>query len=258
VKRVSKSAPSDEYVPSRVAGRMRLLGHVLLARLLNATGKSYAPADDLPLGLIFSVGKERLPWLIRGILRVRDPVFIGPRVRIRGKSRVNIGRYATLERHVTLDGYSRRGVTVGPRTKVGAYTVICCTGHLSLIGEGFAIGSDGALGEFTYVGASGGVVIGDSVIMGQFVTFHAQEHVYDDRSTRIREQGVSQRGIDIGDDCWVGARVTFLDGAHVGRGSVVAAGSVVRGKFPPYSVLAGIPARVVGQRGADVDDRSSS
>ena len=55
-------------------------------------------------------------------------------------------------------------------------------------------------------------------------------------------------GILVEDDCWVGANVVFLDGAHVGRGSVVAAGAVVRGKIPAYSVVAGVPARVLRSR----------
>jgi acetyltransferase-like isoleucine patch superfamily enzyme len=52
----------------------------------------------------------------------------------------------------------------------------------------------------------------------------------------------------IEDDCWVGANTTFLDGAHVGRGCVIAAGSLVRGEIPPYSVLVGSPARVLKSR----------
>jgi acetyltransferase-like isoleucine patch superfamily enzyme len=52
--------------------------------------------------------------------------------------------------------------------------------------------------------------------------------------------------ITIGDDVWIGAGVTILKGARIGDGSIVAAGAVVtRGEYPPRSVLAGNPARVV-------------
>jgi len=61
-------------------------------------------------------------------------------------------------------------------------------------------------------------------------------------------QGVNRKGIVIEDDCWVGGNATFLDGCHLGRGCVVAAGAVVRGEIPPYSVIAGVPARVIRSR----------
>jgi len=64
----------------------------------------------------------------------------------------------------------------------------------------------------------------------------------------IRLQGVTRQGIVIEDDCWIGAKVTFLDGAHVGRGCVIAAGAVVRGEIPAYSIAAGVPARVIKSR----------
>lgn len=54
--------------------------------------------------------------------------------------------------------------------------------------------------------------------------------------------------VTIGDDVWVGANVTILKGVTIGRGSVVAAGAVVTRSCPPYSVIGGVPARVIGQR----------
>jgi acetyltransferase-like isoleucine patch superfamily enzyme len=61
-------------------------------------------------------------------------------------------------------------------------------------------------------------------------------------------QGVNSKGIVVEDDCWVGANTTFLDGAHVGHGCVIGAGSVVRGEIPPYSIVVGAPARVIRSR----------
>jgi len=117
-----------------------------------------------------------------------------------------------------------------------------------LFGEGLSIGKNSGIGDYAWIGAAGGVTIGSNVIMGQFVSFHSQEHEFDDTAMPIRQQGTTQRGITIGDDCWIGARVTFLDGSRVSEGCVVAAGSVVRGDIPPFSVIAGVPARVIRKR----------
>lgn len=216
--------------------------------LLCRVGKGYSADPSLPTGLIFSVLGARTVWLLRGLVRRRSIVFIASRVRIRGAKHVTLGRNSTLERDVVIDGYSRNGVLIGSRSRIGAFTVISCTSHLSRLGEGFYLGADSGIGEFGYIGASGGVKVGRNVIMGQYVSFHSQEHHFDSVATPIRLQGSSQRGIQIDDNCWIGARVTFLDGSKVGTGSVVAAGAVVKGVFPANSLIGGVPARVIRPR----------
>jgi acetyltransferase-like isoleucine patch superfamily enzyme len=54
---------------------------------------------------------------------------------------------------------------------------------------------------------------------------------------KIRDQGVEEKGIVIGDDVWIGAKATILDGSNIGDQSIVAAGAVVIGIFPPGSVI---------------------
>ena len=82
-------------------------------------------------------------------------------------------------------------------------------------------------------------------------TLAPTNHAFGDTTRRIRDQGflASKGGIVIGDDVWLGANVVVLDGAVIGQGCVVAAGSVVRGELEPYSVYAGVPAKRVGARG---------
>ncbi len=217
----------------------------MLGAMLRAVGKQYEPASDLPSGLIAHTFRRRSIALFRGIVRLRSRTFLDSRVVLRGKPGISVGRFATLERGVSVDGYAVRGVSIGPRTKIGAYTVISCTSHLSKLGVGFEIGRDCGIGEFGYFGAAGGVTIGNDVIMGQFVSFHSEEHRFADSDKAIRSQGVVSKGIRIGDDVWIGAKATFLDGCEVGGHSVVAAGSVVRDRFPPYSLIAGTPARLI-------------
>jgi acetyltransferase-like isoleucine patch superfamily enzyme len=61
----------------------------------------------------------------------------------------------------------------------------------------------------------------------------------------IREQGVTNKGIVIGNNVWIGAKVTFLDGCKIGNNSVVAAGAVVSGVFPDNVVIGGVPAKIL-------------
>ena len=66
----------------------------------------------------------------------------------------------------------------------------------------------------------------------------------------MRKQGVCSKGIHIGDDVWIGANISVVDGVTVGRGAVIGAGSVVKKNIPEYAVAIGNPARVVKMRRA--------
>jgi acetyltransferase-like isoleucine patch superfamily enzyme len=72
--------------------------------------------------------------------------------------------------------------------------------------------------------------------------------VFDEVDKTIKEQGVKKEFITIEDDCWIAANSVILAGVTIGKGSVVAAGSIVTKDIPPYSVVAGVPARVIKSR----------
>src|SRR4051812_39259039 len=103
----------------------------LLTWMLRMAGKDYRPAEGLPSGLILSVFTMRGVWLLRGFLRLRASCFVGPGVVLRGRGFIHAGRYSTFETACRIDGYSQQGVRIGPRTKIGSYAIIACTGHLS-------------------------------------------------------------------------------------------------------------------------------
>jgi len=219
-------------------------------------GKSYIIDQSLNGADIFTFVFSRLILLLRGVL-ANFPVpfakfslvFLGRRVLFRSKSRITIGKFATLSDYVSLDGLSVRGLQIGDRTSIGAFSMVQTTGVLTDIGVGFSIGKDCGMGPYCYVGASGGVVIGDNVIMGQKVNFHSENHNFKSPIKLIRDQGITRSGIRVGDNCWIGANVTILDGVEVGDGCVIAAGSVLRaGIYPKDSVLAGVPAKIVKSR----------
>lgn len=134
------------------------------------------------------------------------------------------------------------GVSIGKRC------IIRASGSLMAVGKGLVIGAYSSMGNDCFIGAAGGVVIGEHVAMGQNVRFHSENHNYANPDIPIHEQGVTNKGIVIGNDCWVGAGVVFLDGVHVGDGCVIGANSVVTKDIPSMTVAAGAPARVMAVR----------
>ena len=161
---------------------------------------------------------------------------------------ISFGKGVTLGKGTIIDGLSLDGVKIGDGVSIGPYSIVRATGVLSDIGKGVEIGANSGFDAYTFIGASGGVKIGQNVIAGQHVSFHSENHKYANPDVPIRFQGTTRQGIVIEDDCWIGANVTILDGAHVARGVVIGAGAVVRGHIPPYSVAVGVPARVIASR----------
>lgn len=96
------------------------------------------------------------------------------------------------------------------------------------------------------------IIFGNNVLLGPGITMVSGDH-------SIRKVGVpiidnheklpeDDADIIIEDEVWIGANVTVLKGVVIGRGSVVAAGAVLTRSFPPYSIIGGIPAKIIGLR----------
>jgi acetyltransferase-like isoleucine patch superfamily enzyme len=80
---------------------------------------------------------------------------------------------------------------------------------------------------------------------------HSENHNFSDITRPIKQQGVNRKGIKIGSGCWIGAKVTVLDGAVIGNGCVIAAGSVVTaGKYDDNCIYGGVPAKFLKSREA--------
>lgn len=217
----------------------------ILNRLLKKSGKNYEIDPQIPNSLIFNILTKRFFMLIRGVLKTRKKVFVGKNTKIYNSKNIAFGKNVTIENHCKIDGYSSRKIILGDCVKIGAYSNLSSTSHFSKYGIGVQIGNHSAVGEFTQFGAAGGIIIGNDVIMGSYISFHSENHNFNDLTKLIREQGVTSKGIVIGNNIWVGAKVTFLDGCEVGNNSVVAAGAVVNGKYPDNSIIGGVPAKVL-------------
>lgn len=116
--------------------------------------------------------------------------------------------------------------------------------------ERIAIGHRARIGSRCHLWAgpsSGRIQLGDDVLLGPEVLITAASYLYNDGSP-VTAQPMAEGDVVIGNDVWLATRAIILPGTNIGDGSIVAAGAVVRGDFPPMSVIAGSPAKVVSQR----------
>ncbi|MGQ7889888.1 acyltransferase [Paenibacillus sp. WC2504] len=211
---------------------------------------------DVSLNIIslLSIAWDRGLLLLRGFFmriglkEAGSILFIGKGVTLKHKSFITLKSGVTLDDHVVLEGLSREGLILEENVKIGSFTKIACTGTLKKLGKGIKIGANSGVGDYSFFGAAGGIEIGENVIMGQNVRFHSENHNFDRLDIPIKEQGVTNIGIRIGDDCWIGAGAVFLDGVNVGEGCVIGANTLVNKDIPPYSVAVGSPVKIVKSR----------
>jgi acetyltransferase-like isoleucine patch superfamily enzyme len=96
-------------------------------------------------------------------------------------------------------------------------------------------------------GGAVGIVIGDGTRIASGASLYAFDHGLAPHRG-IREQPVTSKGIVIGRDVWIGAHAGVTDGVRLGDHCVLGMGAVVTHDVPEYAVVAGVPARVVGDR----------
>jgi maltose O-acetyltransferase len=142
--------------------------------------------------------------------------------------------------------YKRRFHAFGDKTQILEGCEIY--GH-----ELISIGYHSSIGRFCELNAGPGpkpcLIIGDHAWLGPYSFFRTVNHRFDDPDVLFIKQGHGdERVIRIGNDVYGGAHCLYLAGTEVGDHCVIAAGSVLSGKYPAYSVIGGNPARVIKKR----------
>lgn len=142
----------------------------------------------------------------------------------------------------------KANVTVGERFHVGPFSRIWAPNRLT-------IGDDCYVGKFCTIEVDG--VIGSGVLIANNVGLVGRnDHDINHVGTAISrahwigdaDYNPDRSSVRVEDDVWIGFGAVVLSGVTVGRGAIVAAGSVVTKDVPPYAIVAGNPARVLGER----------
>jgi len=161
--------------------------------------------------------------------------------RVRGGSNLHMGKRVRIGRQCELNA-SKGSITLGDGANIGPFSLIESRGgHVS-------IGAGTNVSPYMVAYGHGGLNIGERCIIGPGVSFIPANHNFDDTDTPIIEQGETCKGIEIGNNVWIAARVVVLDGVRIGEGSVIGAGAVVNADIPPFSVAVGVPAKVIRSR----------
>ena len=110
------------------------------------------------------------------------------------------------------------------------------------------IGEDCGIGQGTVLYGNGGLTIGSKVLMAGQCFVVASSHVTDDPNAPVADQGYSAKGIEIGDNVWIGAGAKILDGVRIGNDAIVGANAVVTSSVRAGDRVGGVPARSLKER----------
>jgi acetyltransferase-like isoleucine patch superfamily enzyme len=171
---------------------------------------------------------------------------VGPRAELSGDlSRVFLGARSRVE-----DG-ARIICAPGGSIVLGEDTIIH-PGAILDTGPGgrIQLGAKNSVNPYCVVYGHGGLTTGSFVRIAAQTVIIPANHIYDDPERPIARQGLRKEGIVIGDDVWVGSGCRILDGVTIGNGAVLAAGAVVHRDVEPYTVVGGVPARLLKRRPA--------
>lgn len=199
--------------------------------------------SPVPGALGFFLRKAFYPFLLK---KVGRGVVFGRNITLRHPHKIVIGGNVMIDDNVVLDakGSDNEGIVIGDSVIIGRNTILSCKEGSICLQDSCNISANCSLlsetkirvGRFTFMAGHCYLVAGGN-------------HSYARKDIPIMFQpSLDKGGIDIGEDVWIGASVTVLDGVRIGRGCVLGAGSVLKDSLEAFSIAVGVPARKIKER----------
>ena len=186
--------------------------------------------------------------LLRGLLIFHKPCFIGKNVEIKCKKRIKIGKWVTIHSNSYVDACSERGIVLEDGVTIGKNSYVR-TGNIESHNGCLIIRKGSSFNYGCFIGATGGIEIGENVLMGPGITIITEKHNFENPDKEIKDQGVEVLPVVIENDVWIGADVTILGGVTIKKGTIIGAKSLVNKDTEENSIYVGIPARKLRERG---------
>lgn len=164
-----------------------------------------------------------------------------------GAGQFSRGDFASLGSGVVIeDGvlvFKPETIRIGSNVYIGHRTVLRGYDRSQMV-----IGSDTWIGQYCYINSAGGVEIGRGVGIGPYVKVMTSWHGEEGRQVPVLLCDLEFAAVKIEDGSDVGIGAIILPGVTIGRGAIVGAGAVVTRDVEPYAIVAGVPARRIGDR----------
>ena len=168
----------------------------------------------------------------------------GRGVVLRQPHRVHVGSAVVIDDQCCLDAITEEAeaIRIGDQTMIGMGTKLAAKLGTIKIGDNCGLGANVTI----HSAVNGAVRIGSNVLIAGHVYLGGGQYHTDRTDVSIAEQGHIERlSLEIGDNCWIGANATVVNGVKVGRDAIIAAGAVVTKDVPDFAIVGGVPAKVI-------------
>lgn len=189
----------------------------------------------LPLQILYGIYFQHQNCLIVKLLAI--PYYILEKVEISKYAIYTISTFPSM--HLRRLYYKAIGVSMGKRVTLYFKTEIRAPYKLK-------IGDYSIIGDNTILDARRNLTIGQNVNISANVSIYTLQHDY--RNEDFSCENSKKKSVEIDNRVWIGCNVIILPGVHIGEGAVCCANCVVTKDVEPFSVVAGIPAKKIGER----------
>jgi acetyltransferase-like isoleucine patch superfamily enzyme len=166
-----------------------------------------------------------------------------PYLKLRGKaSNISIGDNVKINGNIDLRNRENGSIVIEDDVSFDTDCRLVAANNAVLT---FRRGAD--IGSFCIFNCGTSVTVGEDTLMASYCYIQSSNHGIK-RTATIKSQPHTYGEINIGRDAWLGGNVSVLAGIKIGEGAIIGAKAVVTDDVSPYSIIAGIPARVIGER----------
>lgn len=163
-----------------------------------------------------------------------------------------VGERSHFERPLLLQGGGQHRIKIGSNTKICHHTVLGCWEHYGKdehYEPEIIIGDNCSIGEYCHITAINKITIGDGLLTGRFVYIGDNAHgglSLEEAGTPPQQRKLTTKGeVKIGNNVWIGDKVSIFSGVTIGDNVIIGAGSIVTHDIPSNCMVAGMPAKVL-------------
>lgn len=226
--------------------------------LRNRLNRTYAEHRDIESGIDPALSDAALNQFVlrkvvekvRAIVHGCPSAFLGRRTRIQNRQYLTMGSGVVIGDFVEIVAMAHEGIVLGDKCTLDRLAVLRGSGGVRRLGVGIRFGDRVSVGVGAIIHGGGGVRVGNNTMIGPYTGIFTENHLMRDPDTPVIEQGQVGGPVVMDEDVFLGAGAKVLGPCTIGKGAVIAAGSIVTGDVEPLAIVAGIPARVIGRRGA--------
>lgn len=176
--------------------------------------------------------------------KVGKGVSFGKSITIRHPHKISISDNVVVDDYCVLDakGLDNNGITLEENIFIGRGSILSCKNGDIILEKNVVVGFNSEI----FSGSK--VVIGENTLIAAYVYIIGGGHAYSKVDIPISEQEKPSHGIKVEKNCWIGAGAMVFDNVTIGEDTIIGAGALVSKDIPPFSIAAGMPARVARSR----------